>query len=853
MTIRGSLDAAVVCGLITERGEAALGRTYERRWERDAAAWRAVLQAIEDAAAGARPTETSAGPPAWLATVVGQHLESMAAHWSFEPAFDVIRTLEGLELVSLQADDTYVLAAVGGIGDRHPGTRATTLRADPELVDKVVWRMFEVEGGGEVSLANVDKYTADDAGWQAAFVELTADGTLPRERVLTSCLAALNRDFSAYRAGWYARLYDALQPSVEEIGRDQAQLCALLRSGVTATVGFALRKLRMLSTREGLDGAATLPALRLAAVAGPKGTAIGAVRLAAEIAHESPDLAGDAADVAAAALEHPHADVQHAAANLITKLGDHGRLERAADVLEPSVHADVLGARARPVDDEDVAAPTTPTPVAPVTDGDLVDRLAALLEDAGDPIEVELVLDALARLDDPALLRPVAKRADTILRRGPREGVTRLWLRGQLARLVLVAGREPVPPAPLADLPVVAFLAARLAAIEDVLSRRRPPGALLATPDDTDGWLAPTSLVERLHARLEPPDPHDLVAALLRLGPTERDDALRLASVERGALAGPLADVVRYALGAETQRPTRGLPETDRELDHVPWWIAASRSRMPLERDDWLRSRGVHGSGRSEPIDARVELRSRPFSWTDGRGVHQSFHWRWSVVVAAPARDLDDQEPTGVVGGEGQVLGAADLEDLVGWLAAIHPHDCEHFLVTGVDSVVRAATATEVSHDAVRVLDAIARHPGRLGPLALTALAAGLSASKADQRARAVDAVLLQHQAGRLSADQLAAGLVGFQGPATLTRLAATMRDVAATDRRSRNLVIDALAGTLPAFELDRHGLHAPLDLLREELLREGRPTPMALRPWLDRFGGTSRAAKTAKALLAPP
>jgi hypothetical protein len=349
-------------------------------------------------------------------------------------------------------------------------------------------------------------------------------------------------------------------------------------------------------------------------------------------------------------------------------------------------------------------------------------------------------------------------------------------------------------------------------------------------------------LVERLRAQDGEPHDHDLVAALVRLHPDGRDEALEQLD-SNATLDGPLGHVIRYALGAA--------PPSKAELEPIGSWIAASRSRLPLDDDEWLLARGVRGAGRSQPIDARVAFQSQAYTWNDRGGEHHSSYWKWSVAVGAPAEVLLEQEPTAVAGGERSPLGQADLEDLVGWLALVYPHDCEHFLVTTVDSVIRTATSTEVSHDAVRVLDAIARHPGRLGPLALTTLGAGLSASKADQRAHAVDAVLHLHRAGRLDAAALAQGIVAMRGPGLPTRLAATMRDIATADALGRDLAIDALTIALPSYEVDDRGLHALLELLREELLRAGRPTPGPLVAWLRQLKGTSRAAKAAAALAA--
>src|SRR5262249_44179550 len=154
--------------------------------------------------------------------------------------------------------------------------------------------------------------------------------------------------------------------------------------------------------------------------------------------------------------------------------------------------------------------------------------------------------------------------------------------------------------------------------------------------------------------------------------------------------------------------------------------------------------------------------RTEHYTWSDRTGDHQSSYWKWAIAVASPSQELTDAEPTAVTGGERSPLAGVDHEDLVGSLALIYPHDAEHFLVGTIDSVIRASTSTEVSHDAVRVLSAITRHPGRLGSLALTTLVAGLTASKTDQRAYAVDALLQHQRHGALDGDALARGIMSM-------------------------------------------------------------------------------------------
>lgn len=840
------LDPAVVCGLIRQYGDAARSATYDAGWERDHETWRQVQRALDDAREGERPAATSVTPPSWLIRLVRQHLDRLAAGRTWDGGFETIRALERLGLVTLEADDTYVLAVVATNGDRFSPLRADHLRADPDLLDKVVWRMFEVEGGGEISLTNVDKYSLEKNGWKQAFLDLVADGTLPRERVLTSALDALNRDFSAYRAGWYSRLYDALAPTTEELAAHQDRLRRLLRSETAALVTFAVTRLRSLSRAGLLDDAACVPALGPALLAPVKGTALGAVRLLDEIATRAPNLRGAVADVAGTGLGHPHADVQQAAATALTKLGAGGVVEAVAEELAPSVRARLglaVPEGASPSEQELAVLDGPVASLEPAGPDDVLDRFAALLEDASDPVEIELVLAGLAAAGDRETLSPLVKRARTVFSRGPGEMLHVNWLRGQLARLVLVTAGQNANPLKRHRDPIN-FLVLRVNEVGRMLTGKDPARPLLATPEDPAGWLTPRTLVERLAAGPEVPARCDVIAALLRLHPDGRSAALSALTADPDRVPASVRDPVVYALGGPP--PAAGIPQAASAL-----WVAASRARTPLGDDAWLEQQGIPGAGRSRALSTALHLRPSEHVWTDARGPHTTVSWHWTLSVDHPANRPDD-EPTATAGhGERPNIGDwGDNEDFVGWQALIWPHDAERFLVDGIHPVLEAATSHEVKHDAVRVLDALVRHPGHLDHLAWTTLAAGLTTGRADERARSVDAVVSFSGSGRLTAAQLARGLADLAAPGNPTRWAGSLADVAASGRTGRQLVIQALGLALPDFDPARRGLHALLELLREELLREQAPTPAHLTPWLTRIGGTSRTATAARALL---
>ena len=126
------------------------------------------------------------------------------------------------------------------------GRRATTDAAalvadDPGLLDVEVWRLFEVEGGGEDSLANHEKFFGDR--WGAMFRDLAARDPTMRERLLDASLAALARDFSTYRAGWFSRFHESLAPTDDERARRADAYLGLLRSRVGPTVSLAVAAL----------------------------------------------------------------------------------------------------------------------------------------------------------------------------------------------------------------------------------------------------------------------------------------------------------------------------------------------------------------------------------------------------------------------------------------------------------------------------------------------------------------------------------------------------------------------------------------------------------------------------------
>ncbi|WP_448629353.1 DUF6493 family protein [Cellulomonas soli] len=324
------VSAGQLAALISSRAQHVTAASYEETSQRDQAYINAIDEALHDAVDGHEVDEARA--PAWLDGLARRELRTAAStSWSRD-TFARIRLLERLGLVAPERDDKYVLAMVSSLG----ADKAAKLRSDPDLVETVLWRVFEVEGGGEVSLTNIDRFGG--SGWRLAFLELTSDGTLDRARVLAECVGTLGRDFAAYRAGWYAATFLALEPSVEETAHLQPGLRRLLSADVPATVAFALKQLGRVQRAGLLDPEDTLAALPPATTVKAKGTALEALRLARAAGSDFPAAV---VQVATAGLGHPHADVQRAAGELLSALGHRANLEAAEAELAPSVRQDL--------------------------------------------------------------------------------------------------------------------------------------------------------------------------------------------------------------------------------------------------------------------------------------------------------------------------------------------------------------------------------------------------------------------------------------------------------------------------------------------------------------------------------
>ncbi len=251
------------------------------------------------------------------------------------PAWLTVRAMMKAGLCKKPKHDNYVLGmvchhrGVGGAGsdptERRGNTSSTWnvarhLLAEPDLL-QVVWRLFEIEGYGELSLAAHDKYAHGDQRWDQSLVELSKQGHLSRDRLVDASLDALDRGFAQFSAGWFSSFHELLTPTLVERLKHRERYLRLLASPIPPTVSFALAAVTIIDKQVCLPGKLLLESLRPLMRARHKGTTLTALKMVGKVVTREAARAEQAVLIAAEALGHESSDVQAAALKFIEAFG----------------------------------------------------------------------------------------------------------------------------------------------------------------------------------------------------------------------------------------------------------------------------------------------------------------------------------------------------------------------------------------------------------------------------------------------------------------------------------------------------------------------------------------------------
>jgi hypothetical protein len=753
---------------------------------------------------------------------------------------------------------------------------ADVVAADPGLLEVEVWRLFEVEGGGEDSLTAHEKYTGDR--WGDFFRGQAARDPAMRSRLLDASLAALGRDFATFRAGWFSRFHESLAPTDDERAARAHSYLGLLRSRSAPTVSFAVAALTRISRAGRLSAESVLGRIGPVLHDSPAGTAKAALALV-ERAGGDPALARDAAIVATGALANPAPDVQRAAIALVGRLIREpdaavavGLAERAGDVAATQRVALMtllahLGGSVEQRQDPPVSGPSgaragtdsaassppsvRPSPLdpdraLPALDplDELVDVAVSLIETGEPADDVERVLEAVGRLgaDRPEgftrLTTALARRAGTILARRENVPFNGSDARADIAAVLLAwTIGEVVPAGPKlsgVDPGAGAFLSARAREVATAVAAGSPFRSV-AAPTHRGGWIDPLVLVERLTVR-PPASRLDLVAALLRLAPEGRDQALAAA----GRLSDEAGAATRYALGGvETIGPT------------AAWWIAAARTRAPGQDDERVERRHPR-LGPDAGLAARVTFVTRePKTMPEGS---VSYGEVGLDAEPRPARGVSVELPTVLMFHDPSVRSWAGRVEpaMLRWIATVQPGYREAWAAAGSVVLGRNLDWWSAEWANRAFLEPFIDPVTEIGPMARRLLGIAIGAKEAGERGLATDIVRLALADGRMVDEQLAEGLVSAAviGHDRPSRWALSLAEISAASDAQARAVIRATGGAMPALVHRPAAKLVPMLRLLDELLTEtSESLPTAAKPPLhalaEREGQAGRLARS--------
>jgi hypothetical protein len=300
------------------------------------------LSAMHDGKVGPETVLAARRPP-WLSEWAEWMLEADVAYWRH------VQPLVEQKLIAMPMHPHYALAFLGHhtlweYSDGKQDSIEKFLRKRPEILKTIPYRLFEIPGSGEFSLANHDKYSEKKLHWSTALRNLAKDGLLDRGKLLFLSLEALNRDLPQYQAGWFSRFYEEYEPTPQEVASHVPLLVPLLGSKIPPTVAFAVNTLKKLVKGQGVkEPGKLITALAAGLRSTAKSTVSGALELYTLLMAKDPKRQTDVCIQIAQALGHEKVDVQKLLLKFLQKYGDVKQAKLRAAVQEqlPTLSASI--------------------------------------------------------------------------------------------------------------------------------------------------------------------------------------------------------------------------------------------------------------------------------------------------------------------------------------------------------------------------------------------------------------------------------------------------------------------------------------------------------------------------------
>ncbi|CCA54153.1 MULTISPECIES: DUF7824 domain-containing protein [Streptomyces] len=687
---------------------------------------------------------------AWMADVALRLAQRPAVA---ESSYGLIRGLVERSGCAVPATDGYVLAWTREITDARLQER---LREDPQTTVLVPHALAMAETPDRLTWSVGPEAPTH---WPTALAGLVAEGVLDRAQVVDLCVSRLLRGGRPRDLRFPLEVLRLVEPSAEERRGRVPDWTGMAADAPSPVAGYA---------QEVLAGLAAEGALSTAALAEMTGGVLfrtekklvrAQLTLVGKVLAREPGAAGELLPAVAEAFGHEDTTIQERALKLVARhvaavdasvrdelAGQAGLLSPVHRAAAAALFGEALEAEAWAPYEEVLPPVPEREPVAPPAT--TVEALVEELLTRGlyqDPAAFERTLDGLVRVarQDRAGLEAAVREAFPTEHWENRHYFSHYTHGAE----VVLAGLLGVLPGWRVDSgrgkgtgrkschheALSGILDARLWEAAALIGSDALP-FLLAAPTVHTGEIDPVVLVERLRAYRDAgvePAPADFAQALLRVG--RGDSSAGRCAEEAEALGtragGRLAAWLRTAEPLATK--VRFLPR-GKDRTSGKWWLA---ERIVVEIED-------------RPV-VRKEFPA-------------AFRWLGGELGATPRRCYHW------------------LETRAHWVAAL-PVDREFVAACVLPSLASGADADQ--RGVTEPLTALAEAAGPVGRALPLALAAGLGCQDADDRLRAVDALLVLASRGDLDARRLGTELAWLvaEGSVKPNRLADALRTAAAT------------------------------------------------------------------------
>ena len=264
----------------------------------------------------------------------------------------------------------------------HPTSDETQrfFEENPTFLDHEFWQFFRVEGALPGSALFVWMYREDPSAPGGDFERLHSHDLVRymatrfphlRPRILSECLAAQRRDFSAYNARVFSLAWEALEPTREEKVAAASDLIALLGAGPSPTVSLAHKALVGLAGELSVEQVDALVQVSARVLARSEKKLLRAhLRLLAALVKAHPGCAAAVSDVVGA-VEFP-LDLRDRAVTLVVAPATSGDSDASGDPADEagagSAGTATLGATAQGREPGEGAQASWTFPDAPAAD-----------------------------------------------------------------------------------------------------------------------------------------------------------------------------------------------------------------------------------------------------------------------------------------------------------------------------------------------------------------------------------------------------------------------------------------------------------------------------------------------------